>query len=127
MTRALHCCRWCAAPPAPSTDPQGRGRPPTFCCDDHRALYRSTFGQGRYDGPVELVERCGACRMDGVSVSFPGPVRAPGRLAAAATTAATSLHGHPVQIQVRPVSHAEPVGGFTVEMAGHRSAQEAGL
>lgn len=73
MTLALHFCRWCGQPPPPTTDPKGRGRPPTFCCDDHRTAYRRTFGTPRWDGAVTFTTSCDyGC--DPSITTVPGPV-----------------------------------------------------
>lgn len=103
MTRILSCCRWCGAPPPPSTDPQGRGRPPAFCTDTCRRAHVAAFGATSYSGAVQLAEDCGgACGWHGTVEQLAAPVRGPGAFAAAAAAIATALHGHDVTVHVRP-------------------------
>lgn len=105
--RRLSVCRWCGTEPAPSTDPSGRGRPPTFCSPDHRRAFHRTFGGPTYDGAVQITEDCGrACALDGQTVALPGPVRAPGGWADAVQGVAELLHGHAVSVRVEPIETA---------------------
>lgn len=118
MTRALHRCRWCGTPPPPSDDPQGRGRPPTFCSDQHRRRFHRHFNAPAYDGAIELITSCTheGCELPDSRDAIPGPVQAPGAWLAAARVAATALHGHPVDVRLRPVATGHH-GDFAFELA----------
>lgn len=110
MTRALHFCRWCGQPPAPSNDPLGRGRPPTFCTDEHRATYRRIFGAPRWDGAVTFTTTC-RHGCDPSTTTVPGPVHAPGAWADLDRQVGLLIHGHPVEVTVSP---AESGGTSTI-------------
>lgn len=123
MTRALAHCRWCGTDlSAPSSDPAGRGRPPTFCCDDHRRLYRKTFDTVDYSGPVGFEVACDCHGID--TAEIPGPVRAPGAYADAYAAVCTAMYGHPVDVDVYPVDRAGGMAAGT--LAGWYSRQVAG-
>ena len=101
MTRALHRCRWCGTPPAPSTDPQGRGRTPTFCTDEHRNRFRAAFGATTWTAPILITTVCNApCGPH--QLTIPGPVTAPGAWAQAEQQLQDALHPHPVTVTVAP-------------------------
>lgn len=117
MTRRLSVCRWCGVEPPPSTDPAGRGRPPAFCCREHRRRHVAAFRTAEYRGAVQLVEDCGAaCALHGDVVSLPGPVRGPGAWADAVEQVAVLLHGHPVTVRVEPVEFASDATAWSASI-----------
>lgn len=103
MTRALHFCRWCGRRPAPSTDPYGRGRPPTFCCDGHRTVYRRIFSATNWQGAVSFTTAC-AHGCDDTQLVIPGPVHAPGAWAHLEAQVGEIVHGHAVTVTVAPAA-----------------------
>lgn len=125
MTRALAHCRWCGTPTARHTTRQGR--PPTFCSDTHRRLHHHTFHAPAYDGAIQLTHHCtDGCPLNGDTHAMPGPVRAPGAWANAATEVATALHGHPVTVQVAPIDQAlDPALWTAAAVAPHHLDAEA--
>lgn len=99
----VSCCRWCGADLAPRRGVR------VWCDDGCRDMYRRRLGSLEYTGPVALVEGCGgACRLDGQTTTYPGPLLWPGAHATAAKVVAALTHGHDVVVLVE----ASDVGGY---------------